>query len=354
MKRILFFLVILICWASLVQADAVIPTVDIDGSSDNPLVGRFAGSFIVAYSKKNYDEVTFPLSKLTKVEGQKDNHNNHRFAPEKSITVEGKRTRLVYLAPAGASPLEVMRNYEKELKANGANVLFSCKKGECGGDESRSSEGGGGEMSLAMYLCPAENLRTKAFSNAYCAQTPTISDQYFVVLELPENNAYVAVHTYLMENHNYCKAFNERTAAIVEVLEVEQMQDKMITVKAEEMAESIATSGSVALYGIYFDYNKADIKPESRATLEQISRLLNDNKQMELLVVGHTDNVGNYDSNMQLSVRRAQRVVDALVADFGIVRKRLKPAGVSFACPVAANTSEEGRAKNRRVELVQK
>jgi OmpA-OmpF porin, OOP family len=69
-------------------------------------------------------------------------------------------------------------------------------------------------------------------------------------------------------------------------------------------------------------------------------------------VVGHTDNVGNFDSNTELSKRRAQAVVSKLEANYGIDKKRLTPVGVSYACPVAPNTTEDGRAKNRRVELV--
>jgi outer membrane protein OmpA-like peptidoglycan-associated protein len=74
---------------------------------------------------------------------------------------------------------------------------------------------------------------------------------------------------------------------------------------------------------------------------------------LKLLVVGHTDNVGSYGFNMDLSQRRAAAVVAALAGRFGIARDRLSPVGVSYASPVASNRAEEGRAKNRRVELVE-
>jgi outer membrane protein OmpA-like peptidoglycan-associated protein len=73
---------------------------------------------------------------------------------------------------------------------------------------------------------------------------------------------------------------------------------------------------------------------------------------MKLLVVGHTDNVGTFAFNTDLSQRRAVAVVNALASRFGVARNRLTPFGVSFAAPVASNRTEEGRAKNRRVELV--
>jgi OmpA-OmpF porin, OOP family len=126
-----------------------------------------------------------------------------------------------------------------------------------------------------------------------------------------------------------------------------------VTVKAEDMAQQIASSGGVALYGIYFDFNKAEIKPESTPTIEQIAKLLKGNPDLKLLVVGHTDNVGGFSSNMELSQRRAAAVVNELVTKYQVAKSRLTPVGVSFASPVASNKTEEGRAKNRRVQLVE-
>jgi outer membrane protein OmpA-like peptidoglycan-associated protein len=108
----------------------------------------------------------------------------------------------------------------------------------------------------------------------------------------------------------------------------------------------------VALYGLYFDSGKADVKPESKDTLDQIAKLLTSSPALKLLVVGHTDNVGEFASNMDLSRRRADAVIGALAAQYKVDRKRLTPVGVSFASPVAPNSSDDGKAKNRRVELV--
>jgi outer membrane protein OmpA-like peptidoglycan-associated protein len=119
------------------------------------------------------------------------------------------------------------------------------------------------------------------------------------------------------------------------------------------MAEQISASGSIALYGIYFDTNKTELKAESSLTLEQIAKLLRDDSTLKLLVVGHTDNVGTLLYNMELSSRRAAAVVAALTADYAINANRLTPVGVAYASPVASNHTEEGRAQNRRVELVE-
>src|SRR4029079_352713 len=117
------------------------------------------------------------------------------------------------------------------------------------------------------------------------------------------------VLTYSLKDDRYCKAFNDRTIAVIDIIENKAREQKMVTVRADEMAQQIASAGSVALYGIYFDFNKADIKPESASTIEEIAKLLRSNAALKLLVVGHTDNVGGYASNLDLSQRRAVSVV---------------------------------------------
>ena len=131
------------------------------------------------------------------------------------------------------------------------------------------------------------------------------------------------------------------------------METNMVTVSAGEMATGIATTGSVALYGILFDTRSAVVKPESMPTLEEVAKLLKAQPTLRLLVVGHTDNVGTFEFNMDLSQRRAASVVQMLTSKFGLDRKRLTPVGVSFASPVASNRTEEGKSKNRRVQLVE-
>ena len=119
------------------------------------------------------------------------------------------------------------------------------------------------------------------------------------------------------------------------------------------MASEINRTGRIALYGLYFDTNRTEIKSELKPTLEQIADLLKrEPKSRKLLVVGHTDNVGDFESNRDLSQRRAESVANALVTGFGIAPDRLVSFGVSYATPVAPNSTAEGRSQNRRVELV--
>jgi OOP family OmpA-OmpF porin len=128
--------------------------------------------------------------------------------------------------------------------------------------------------------------------------------------------------------------------------------DQVVTADAASMAAAIGNTGRVALYGIYFDFDKADLKPESKPALDEIAKLLAQDPQLKLYVVGHTDNVGEIGYNMTLSQARAEAVVKALVTGYKIDAGRLKPYGVGPLSPVSSNASEEGRAKNRRVELV--
>lgn len=131
------------------------------------------------------------------------------------------------------------------------------------------------------------------------------------------------------------------------------MDSGLVTVNADTMKKAIAETGRVALYGLFFDTGKADMKPESRPAVAEIIKLLNGEPTMRLLVVGHTDAVGSLQGNQELSLRRAQSVVDTLVKGRGIDPGRLQAAGVGFASPIATNRTEQGRSRNRRVELVQ-
>jgi outer membrane protein OmpA-like peptidoglycan-associated protein len=126
-----------------------------------------------------------------------------------------------------------------------------------------------------------------------------------------------------------------------------------VTADAKFMAEGISTTGHVAIYGIYFDFNKSDVKPESEPALSEIAKLLTGTPNLKVFIVGHTDNVGGVDYNMKLSQARADAVVKALTTKYKANPQRLKAYGVGQLAPVAPNKTEEGRAKNRRVELVE-
>lgn len=135
------------------------------------------------------------------------------------------------------------------------------------------------------------------------------------------------------------------------IVEKEGMKQEVIA-NAEALGDDINTTGHAAIYGIYFDTGKSEIKPESNAAISEIVKLLNNDSGLKIYIVGHTDSAGSFDSNMGLSKDRADAVARALIAKHGIASTRLKSYGVSSLAPVASNDTEEGKAKNRRVELV--
>ena len=145
---------------------------------------------------------------------------------------------------------------------------------------------------------------------------------------------------------------SKQPVTLVEVIESEAMDTGMVTIDAAAMASGIDATGHIAIYGVYFDTNSAEIKAESSPTLTEIAKLLNVRPSLKLLVVGHTDNQGDYDYNMRLSGRRAEAVARALSAQYGIDSSRLRSAGVGYLAPVASNDTAAGRKKNRRAELV--
>lgn len=138
----------------------------------------------------------------------------------------------------------------------------------------------------------------------------------------------------------------------IKIVEKEAMAQEVVA-DAKSLLSDIQTKGSASVYGIYFDFDKADIKPESEPAIKEIAKLLQENKGLKLYVVGHTDNVGGLDYNMKLSKARADAVMKELVTKYRIAPDRLKAFGVGSLAPVASNKTEEGRAKNRRVELVE-
>jgi outer membrane protein OmpA-like peptidoglycan-associated protein len=125
-----------------------------------------------------------------------------------------------------------------------------------------------------------------------------------------------------------------------------------IVASADAFSNDIKATGHVAVYGIYFDTGKWTIKPASDGALAEIAKLLKRDPALQLNVVGHTDNVGGIETNMKLSQARAESVVQALSGKYGVAASRLRPYGVGPLSPVASNDTEEGKGKNRRVELV--
>jgi OOP family OmpA-OmpF porin len=208
-------------------------------------------------------------------------------------SIEGQKTLIDYYLIEGfpvPSYLQIRRNFGNALKSIGGNVLYESDR----------------------YLCG----------------------------NLIKNNREVWMSM---------QGYNDGWEYRLTIVEVEEMVQE---VSASDMLDALNRDGYMALY-INFDTGKSDIKPDSQQTIDQIAQLMKDNPELKLSIEGHTDNVGTPQNNKILSENRAKAVIN-IVASLGVDSSRLTAVGWGQERPVADNRTEEGRAKNRRVEIVKK
>lgn len=310
---------------------------DLPGSKDHPLLKRFGGSEIVAYETKRFEEYALQTSTFKHY----DIDAKQRSFASPPLKVEGSLTRIWYEAAGDASSTELIRNYQNELKAKGFQFLYDSTKDPAakswvnflslyGGSDIRTNR--------SPYVFLAADVRGIRVTSAKLERPEGDVFVYLTAIEWPKADA-----TYKSRKGAYIA---------VDVIETKPMTQNMVVVSADEMSKAILATGRVALYGIYFDTNKAELKPESKAALDEIAKYLKANASAKLHVVGHTDNVGGLEANLGLSKRRADAVVASLTRQYNIAASRLTANGVAYLAPMAVNTAEAGRAKNRRVELV--
>ena len=331
----------MIAWMVLVLVPGVLPggllAADLPGAKDHPLLKRFGGSEIVGYDVKRFELVDLQTSTFT----QYNLETKRREFAEPPLKLEGALTRIWYEAPGDASATELLGNYRNELKARGFQVLY---------DSTQDPAAVGWTNFLAPFA--GVNIKTSRSNYVFFAADQKTIRVLSAKLERPAGDVYVYLTAVEWANDDAVYKSKRGAYAAVDILDVRPMVQNMVVVTADEMSKTMAASGRVALYGIFFDTGKWDIKPESKPALDEIGKLLKQEPGLKLHVVGHTDNVGGFEFNLGLSKKRAEAVVAALVKDYGVAPGRLLPNGVAYLAPVAANTTEEGRAKNRRVELV--
>jgi outer membrane protein OmpA-like peptidoglycan-associated protein len=326
-------LALLLAAALASPAYAEMPTKDtVKGAKDHPLLSRFPDSRLVGYQVKEFDEVMLPAGKRVADKGSKPAFQN-------PLTLEGKYTRIAYNYPQTRSAIEVMRNYQAALDKAGFKTVFACVGDACGdgfgsyfqSKDLQSSFIDGGQQ-YEPFIYGSRDGRYLLAKGATADGTP----MHVALWVVPP-----------VQNRN--------GGLYLQIIEGKPMEGEKVSVNlnAGDMAKRIATEGKVAVYGVYFDTDKSDVKPESKAALGEMAKLLQENPQLKVFVVGHTDNQGALAHNIDLSQKRADAVVKALVGDYKVDSKRLAAKGVASYAPVAANDADAGREKNRRVELVQ-
>jgi OOP family OmpA-OmpF porin len=307
---------------TLLELAAAAAAQDVPGSADHQMIARFKGSVIRAQARQDFAQYILPLGPADKAET--------KFQKQRDL--EGKVLKTLYEGPAGSSPLAVYRSYQTALQQAGFATLFTCSVKQC------SPEG------RLQYAVKA----TRAGDYIKDLGGHSLDDDaaYLLVAHQAKNDVHVVVYaTQLWHDPT-------RVVYMVDVIEPKPLKSGLVTIDAKVMADDISQAGHVALYGIYFDTGKAVLKPESKPALVEIAKLLDIQPTLKLHVVGHTDNAGTLAKNMALSRERADAVVTALATDYHIAAARLIANGVGPLAPVAPNSTEEGRGKNRRVELV--
>lgn len=319
-------LALLLCTLLASLAHAEMPKKDLVDGKDHPLLSRFTDAKMVGYEVKRFDEVVLPAGK--RVKGQ--------F--EKSLTLEGKYTRIVYNYPQDRSSLEVMRNYQQALDKAGMKTLFACAKESCG------------EEFGAWFLDRQLDSNFIKGSGTWDPFNYGRNDErYLVATGTTSNGMQVHLAVYVVS-----PVQQQNGGIYVRIVEGKPMEQGNVTasLNAADMAKGLSTEGKVAVYGLYFDTDKSDIKPESKAALAEMAKLMQQNAQLKVYIVGHTDNQGSVARNLDLSQKRAEAVIRALSSDYKVDARRLSAKGVASYAPVASNDNDAGREKNRRVELV--
>lgn len=300
---------------------------DVSGGKDLPWLSRFSGSQLIGHETLDFGQGTF-----------------YATTADKPVVSEGRVSRLLYIVPLGKTAVEVHRNFEQALKQAGLTVIAS-------GD-------GSGPLADAGRHWRA-NFSKLVFARPFAADiAPFNSEGLYLYGTLKRGGSELAVSVFTGEtsvftrDHYKAKNGQPLAAVAIQVVEPKAMQTGQVTVSADALRKGLEADGKIALYGIYFDSGKAELKAESKPQLEQMAALLKQQAALRVFIVGHTDNQGGADANVALSQQRAQAVVGALVKDYGVDAKRLAAKGVAGFAPVASNAGEEGRGRNRRVEMV--
>lgn len=304
----------------------------VKGAKDHPLLSRFEGSKLVGYGVKEFDEVMLPA-------GKRGANKDGKPAFDSALQLEGKYTRIAYNYPKERSSLEVMRNYQAALDKAGLKVVFSCAKETCGKNF--------GEFFLEKRL--GDNFIQGAEASWSPFNYGRDDNRYLLAKGTRPDGSLVHVGVYAVS-----PVEDKNGGVYVEIVEAKPMEGGKVSasLNAADMAKGIAAEGKVAVYGVYFDTNKTDVKAESKAALGEMAKLLQQDPKLKVYVVGHTDNQGPLAHNVELSQKRAESVFKALAADYKIDAKRLSAKGIASYSPVASNDADTGREKNRRVELV--
>ncbi|PLW83484.1 hypothetical protein CWI75_03770 [Kineobactrum sediminis] len=309
---------------------------DADWASDHAEVPRYADACLIGSTHVGFDAFELQLGKIVR------NPDGRGFTAEQTRMVEGAHTRLLYLVPPGPSMLGLVRSYQKALEDRGYKVLYLCREGECSQVSSTLLDKLGWPKERPI---PAPSPREEIVMNRAFLGTNT---QNLLVAENADQSIQVSI--FIGRASTAVPSIRGGTLALIDVVESGELEVRMID--AEAMDNALTETGRITLENIHFETGSARLTANSDPALQEMARLLAEKAELNVYIVGHTDNVGTVENNLALSRNRAAAVVTALETRFGAVAGRAVAAGVASYAPLASNATEAGRALNRRVELV--
>lgn len=256
-----------------------------------------------------------------------------------SEPLDGQLQRRLYVAPEGASAADVFGNYRAALAAAGFTTLFECAGRDCGSPNAL--------LGKKIIYGPDRKLKNLGAASEFALYID--GDEHFLSAKSADGTRHIAVYTALNQKAPLSGQAAGRAAVHIDLLTTAALDTKMIDAAA--MAKGLLDEGHVAVENVYFDFGTATLTPEAAPALAEMVKLMTENPELKVYIVGHTDWVGDGEANLTLSAKRAEAVVAALTG-MGVAAPRMLPSGVGMLSPRASNTTEAGRQLNRRVELV--
>lgn len=316
---------------------------DAAGGTDHPLLQRFEGSWLIGWRKAGFAEAR-PLAMLSDTVAQQKGLNNR-------LAVEGEATELYYVSPPGRSSQEVQRAYEDLLKKAGAVLVYSCSDDSWG----CYTRGGPAGQMLADGAVPRDQQAQVPWGTSL-AFGPMSRNLRLAVHRLTQKGTDTWVTVYTVDSPPDVREFANSAASYVQVVQPRPPEPERPpgTLTATQLAASLASDGRVVLPPLAISPGRRpQFKKEAGPQLAEVAKLLVAKPDLRLYVVAHTDYQADKRALAQ-SRKEAELVVTALTRRFGIARDRVALRAVGAAAPLARNNTEAGRARNRRLELVER
>lgn len=304
--------------------------------TDLPFLQRYPGSTMEHYTTRQYDDVHMPLGPFK----ENDQTNTSRgVSPTRSQAVEGQVVYIDYDTPKDRSSLEIMSNYRQTLEREGFQVLWQCARNQCNVD---------GHGNVGTEYDPIWQSSGRSFGTFF-----SNGDGRMLTARLDSaNGAQTWVYLWVAGPGNAYGGYGETKMYAVQTkpMQTGLVQGSTELLTAAAMGQALGRQGRFAMH-LPFDFNQATLRPDAMAQVRQLAQALQSHPTWRIGLDGHTDAVGSPAFNQKLSTERAAAVKAALVS-LGVPASQVATRGLGATQPVASNATEEGRAQNRRVEVV--